>query len=300
MDPILSALLQSWNWRADVILVLAGAGLLYSRGWRQVRHRRPRGKPRPATGWRLAAYLCGLALAGLALLSPIEVLAAQFFYMHMVQHLLLVMLVPPLLLLANPLPFMLWGLPLPARQKVARLLAPNAGFRQGVRAVTPPGVVWMAFIAVFLGWHDPNAYNAALRFDWVHDLEHLTFFGAALLFWWHVTGVGPRFHKRFGRMARIAYVLVTVPVNMLTGVAITFSARPIYTYYTTVPRPGSLTVIEDQMLGGLIMWIPGSMMYLVAALVLVAGLVQNQARKPPLPAAPWPASEAIPAPGWKQ
>ena len=309
MDPILNALLLSWNWRADVIVVLILAGTIYTVGWQRLRnprHKRSSGikpqryRPRLATGWRLAAYLGGLALIGLALMSPIDVLGGQLFYMHMIQHLLLVMLAPPLLLIAAPFPFVLWGLPARTRGMIARLFNPTSPFRQGLRHLTPPGLVWILFIAVFLGWHDPNAYNAALQSELLHDLEHLTFFGTAILFWWHVTRVGPRIHGRFPPSARIAYVLITIPINMLTGVVIAFSTTPLYTYYTTVPRIGGITVMQDQMLGGIIMWIPGSMMYIIAALVLIASIVQVEADKQPLPESAWASDENMMAPGWKK
>lgn len=309
MDPILSALLQSWDWRIEIVLILALAGTVYTVGWQRLRNRgqarharRGRHKEhRLATGWRLAAYLGGLILVALALMSPIDVLGSQLFYMHMVQHLLLVMFAPPLLLIANPLPFFLWGLPVGSRGQVGRwLFSPKSSFRRGLRMLTPPGLTWIVFIAIFLGWHDPNAYNAALQYDWVHDLEHLTFFGTALLFWWHVTAVGPRIHGRFSRSARVAYLLVAVPINMLTGVAIAFSTQPIYTYYTSVPRLWGMTVMQDQMLGGIIMWIPGSMMYLIAALILIAGLVQAEEDKQPLPESVWATDEAMIAPGWEK
>ena len=156
----------------------------------------------------------------------------------------------------------------------------------------------MIFIATFWGWHDPNAYNAALRSELVHDLEHLTFFGTALLFWWHIIRAGPRIHRRFPTGLRIAYLLITVPANMLPGVMIAFSSQPIYTYYTTVPRVGGLTVMQDQMLGGVLMWIPGSMMYIIAALILVAGLLRAEERKAPQPESAWDTEEAMLAPGW--
>lgn len=309
MGPVLSALLLSWAWRADVVLVLASAGTIYTIGWRRLRNPRQeyssrRGQQRHrwhlATGGRLAAYLVGLAVVALALMSPVDVLGDLLFSVHMIQHLLLVMLAPPLLLIANPLPFFLWGLPVGVRRRVARLLNRKSAFRRGLRSLTPPGLVWIIFVAVFLGWHDPNAYNAALRSELVHDLEHLTFFGTALLFWWHVTGVGPRIHRRFSRGARVAYLLVTVPVNMLTGVAIAFSTRPIYTYYTTVPRLWGVTVMQDQMFGGAIMWIPGSMMYIIAALILITGVVQAEENKQPLPEAAWATDPAGIAPGWEK
>jgi len=309
MDPILSAILLSWDWRVDVIVVLVLAGTIYTIGWRRLRHRykdftppkaQLRHRRQLATDWRLISYLSGLVLIGVTLMSPLDLFGGQFFFVHMIQHLMLVMVIPPLLLIANPFPFFLWGLPLAIRPPVARLFNPESTFRHVLRSITQPGLVWLIFIAVFLGWHDPNLYNAALQNDWVHDLEHITFFGTAMLFWWHVMRVGPRIHPRFTRGARIAYLLVTVPVNMLTGVFIAFSTEPIYTYYTSVPRIGGMTVMQDQMAGGLIMWIPGSMMYIFGALIIISKWVQAEADKQPLPDSEWATDEAMIAPGWEK
>ncbi len=286
--------------------MLVLAGIIYAVGWQRLRHRhserssQPVHPPRLATEWRLIAYLGGLTLVGIALMSPIDILGGQLFYMHMIQHLLLVMLAPPLLLIANPFPFFLWGLPLKPRRSVARLFKPKSAFRHGLRTITPPGIVWIVYTAMLLGWHDPNAYNWALRSEWVHDIEHLTFFITAMLFWWHVIGNGPRIHGRFTLMPRIAYLLISVPVTMLTGIAIAFSSQPIYTYYTTVPRLWGTSVMDDQILGGVIMWIPGSMMYIIAALILIAGLVQTEANKEPLPESEWATENSMVAPGWEK
>jgi putative membrane protein len=208
------------------------------------------------------------------------------------------MIAPPLLLIANPFPFFMWGLPAGARRAVGRLFNRRSSFRRSLRSLTSPGLIWMVFVALFLGWHDPNAYNAALRNDLVHDLEHLTFFGSAMLFWWHVIGAGPRL-RSLSRGLRLAYLLATLPVTMAAGIAISFASQPIYTCYTTVPRPWGLTVMQDQMLGGVIMWVPGSMMYLLAALILISRLIQSEADKPPLPESEWATDEAMIAPGWK-
>ena len=306
MDPILGALIRSWDLRPEVIGFLALAGIIYSRGWLHIRGLRSArveggkvGLQHPlATGWRLAAYLVGLILLGVALMSPIDVLGGQLFTMHMIQHLLLVMIVPPLLFLANPLPFYTWGLPGVARRRAGRLLNRRATVRRALHALTAPGLVWMAFVAVFLGWHDPTAYNAALRSDAIHDLEHLTFFGTAMLFWWLVVGAGPRL-RSLSRAVRIGLLLGVVPVNMAAGVAIAFASQPIYTYYTTVPRLWGLTVMLDQMIGGVIMWIPGSMMFILAALILISRLVQAEAEKEPLPESEWATDESMIAPGMK-
>ena len=164
-----------------------------------------------------------------------------------------------------------------------RWLRPEATFRRVAAALTTPGLVWLYFVAALVGWHDPNAYNLTLVSELVHDLEHLTFFGTAMLFWWHVIGAAPHIHRRLSRGVRIGYVLSVVPPNALTGMAIAFASEPIYTYYTTVPRLGSMTVMQDQMLGGVIMWIPGSMMYIIAALVLIALVISGPGRQPTRP-----------------
>ena len=298
MDPTLRATLQSWDLRIEIILPLLLAGAFYTRGWRRLRAARGGGKL--ATGLRLTAYLTALIVLGLALMSPIDVLGGQFFFMHMIQHLLLVMIIPPLLWLASPLPVGLWGLPASARRQVGAWLKPKSTFRRRLRALTPPGISWMLFVAALLGWHDPGAYQAALRSDQVHDLEHLSFFLTAMLFWWHVIGAAPNVHKRLSRGARIAYVLSVVPPNMFAGITIAFSGQPIYPYYTGVPRLWGISVLNDQQLGGIVMWIPGSMMYIVAALVFIACWLQEEERKPPLTDVDWATEPALRAPGLEQ
>jgi cytochrome c oxidase assembly factor CtaG len=293
--PEPESLVISWDWRIEVILLLLLAGTVYTLGWSHLR----RQKAKIAALSRLVAYLGGLVILGLALISPIDGLASQLFAMHMVQHLLLAMFAPPLLLIANPLPFILWGLPKKARLGVGRLLRPKSAFRQTLHLLTPPGVVWMVFIATFLGWHDPKAYNAALRHDLLHDVEHFSFFLTAMLFWWHVTSAAPHIHRPLSRTARIAFLLITAPINMLTGLTIAFASQPIYTYYTEVPRLWGFTVMEDQILGGVIMWIPGSMMFIIAALILIAQLIEIEENKPPLPISEWAQEEALLAPGWQ-
>jgi putative membrane protein len=297
MDATLSVLLLSWAWRPEIMLSLGLAATVHLAGrWKLKRQ----GSARLVTPWRSVAYLSGLAVLWIALMSPIDVLSNQYFYMHMIQHLLLVMIAPPLLLIGNPMPIMLWGLPGGLRREIGRWLRPGSGFRRAVRTLTTPGLVWLYFVAVLVGWHDPRAYNLTLESDLAHDLEHLSFFGTAVLFWWHVIGAGPRIHRRLSRGVRIGYTLSVVPPNALTGITIAFASEPIYAYYTTVPRLGAMTVLEDQMLGGVIMWIPGSMMYIIAALILLAQIVRTEEEKEPLPEPSWAIEEPVPAPGFEE
>jgi cytochrome c oxidase assembly factor CtaG len=280
VDPTLSVLLLSWAWRPEIILTLGLFATAHLAGrWRL----KKRGAHALIKPWRTVSYLGGLAVLWVALMSPIDVLSGQFFYMHMIQHLLLVMIAPPLLLIANPMPIMMWGLPRALRTEIGRWLRPESQVRQVLRAITTPGLVWLYFVAALVGWHEPSAYNLTLVSEFFHDLEHLTFFGTAMLFWWHVIGSAPHIHKKLSPGLRIGYALSVVPASALTGIAISFASEPIYTYYTTVPRLGGMTVMEDQMLGGVIMWIPGSMMYIVAALILLAYWIRAEERKSAFP-----------------
>jgi putative membrane protein len=275
MNPTLRAFLISWDLRFEILLPLLVAGALYARGWRRLRRR---GSQRLATRWRLAAFLGGLFTIVLSLLSAIDSFSADLFLMHMIQHLLLIMIAAPLIMVANPFPFLLWGLPR-GRELGLALFAPGARFAQLLRKATGPGITWLLFVACIWGWHDPGAYDAALKSDLVHDIEHLSFYLTALLFWWHVTQSGPRVHRSLSPGARIAYTLSVVPANMIAGVAISFAGEPLYEHYLTVPRLWGLTALQDQQLGGTIMWIPGSMMYLLATIALIAAWMQQEEQR---------------------
>lgn len=295
MDPTFIIRL-SWAWRPEIILTLSLAATVHLIGRQRLKRKGSTDLTKP---WRSISYLSGLAILWIALMSPIDVLSDQFFYMHMIQHLLMVMIAAPLLLIANPMPIALWGLPSSLRLEIGRGLRPGSRFRQVVRSVTTPGLVWLYFVAVLVGWHDPRLYGLALRNELVHDLEHLSFLGTAVLFWWHVIGCAPHIHRRLSQGVRIGYALSVVPANALTGIAIAFASEPIYEHYTTVPRIGEMTVLQDQMLSGIIMWIPGSMMYIVAALILIARIVRGEDGAEPTTTMHGAAGDAMRAPGFE-
>jgi len=271
MNPTLRAFLTSWDLRLEIILPLLLGLFFYWRGWQTLRRR---GSRRLASGWRLTSLLVGMVVVAVSLMSAIDSFSADLFFMHMIQHLLLIMVAAPLINLANPFPFIIWGLPR-GREIALALFAPRATFRRLLGQSTGPGIVWMFFVACLWGWHDPNAYDAALKSDLVHDLEHLSFYISALLLWWHIVQSGPRVHKALPPAGRIAYTLSIVPANLVAGVAISFASEPIYWHYTTVPRVWGISALQDQQLGGTIMWIPGSMMYLLAAIILISQQVRE-------------------------
>lgn len=304
MNPELSAALRSWDLRFEVILIILFAGFIFVRGWWLLRkrtlHRAGKNRWQAGASWRPVAYLGGLILLGIALMSPIDVLGSHLFTMHMIQHVLLVMIVPPLMLLANPMPYSMWGLPAAARKKVGSWFSAGARLRRILKAITGAGLIWIAYVIVIWGWHDPTAYSFALENSLAHDLEHISFLVVASAFWWHIIGAGPRLHRRLSPAARFAYTLSAIPPIMIAGIVIAFSIDPIYAYYEAMPRLWGLSIMDDQRIAGVIMWVPGSMMYMVAALILVARWLQKEETKPWLPETSWASDEALAAPGIRE
>ncbi|MBE2235212.1 MAG: cytochrome c oxidase assembly protein [Anaerolinea sp.] len=288
------ALLLSWDLRPEVIFVLGLAALIYLRGWLRLRALpMPASQPSPAerrplaAGWRLAAYWAGLASIAVALMSPVDVLSSQLFFMHMSQHLLLTMVAVPLLLIGNPFPVLMWGLPRPARRPVSAVLSGQSVWRRVLVKLTSPGIVWLLYVICLIIWHDPLLYNLVLRNQFVHDLQHLSFFITTMLLWWHILGVAPRLHRTMSAAQRIIYTISVVPVNVIIGVVIAFSPSPIYEHYVNVPRLMGLSVMADQMIAGILMWIPGSEMFFWAALIVLTQIVSAEAKKPVHTHAPW-------------
>jgi putative membrane protein len=276
-DLTLMGFLTSWNFRAEVMLVLMVVAAAYTCGWWRLSSR---GHWRTARGWQPAAYLTGLMVLGLALLSPIDRFASTLFTLHMVQHLLLVMVAAPLLLLADPLPAVLWALPRRTRHRLGRLLRREAAVRQVLWSLTLMPVAWLVFMGTLWAWHHPAAYQAALRHEVIHDLEHLTFFGTALLFWWPIINPAPRVHGRIYHghpTFHILYLMTAAAQNVVLGALIALPQRVLYPFYTTVPRLWGLSPLNDQALGGGIMWVAAHM-YLLPILLVVARLLAEEER----------------------
>lgn len=301
MNPLVRALLGPWEMRPGVLLTLVPLALLYVIGWVRLRRR---GARKLANGWRLASYLSGMGTLAAALLSPIDQLGGQLFFMHMLQHKLSIMVAAPLIWLGNPFPIGVWGLPAAGRRAVGAIFNQESPVRPYLEMVTQPFVAWIAFVFIYIGWHDPGAYNAALRNGLVHDIQHITFFISAMLFWWHVIGAAPRLHKSLSPWVAIAMLIGAIPFNAITGFVIANSDSVIYTYYESVPRIWGFSVLEDQSVGGVIMWIPGSeMLFQAAGAVLAVMFVRDRRRNKArgLPTEPVSgallADEALIAPG---
>src|SRR5262245_26577963 len=253
---------DTWSIRPEVAapLLIVAAG--YAIGWWQLSRRKS-----PVSPWRVAAAGGGLLALVAALLSPLDGLAHALFSAHMLQHLLLIAVAAPLLLLADPFAALLWGLPAPVRSFAGRLLRPGAALRRLWRGLTVMAVAWLAHVLVIWLWHLPAAYDAAVADRLLHDLEHLAFFATALVFWWPVVQPAPRLRARTAYGSRVVYLVLAAGQTGLLGLVLTLSPQAWYRSYASV---------EDQSLGGVVMWGLGGALDMLAVLILVFRYLVSQ------------------------
>ncbi|MDP9321166.1 MAG: cytochrome c oxidase assembly protein [Chloroflexota bacterium] len=215
--------------------------------------------------WRTALFLLGLVALVVSLASPIDAIALQLFSIHMVQHMLLLVVAAPLLLVGAPVRPLLRGLPLVVRRTIVRALARNTAFRALVHLLRQPLIAAALYVVGLYGWHVPALYDAAVENPAVHVLEHLWFILSALLFWSVVIDPVP-FRATLPYAARIPFLLlVGAAQNTILGGLLAFSDRPFYAPYLATTAAYGLDPAADQRLGGAIMWVPGDLIFLVAA-----------------------------------
>jgi putative membrane protein len=263
-----------------VVAPLVLATLLYATGAVRVRRRSRHGAALPTRA--VACYAAGILALVVALISPLDTLGAHLFSAHMLQHVLLMLVAAPLLVLGRPLMVMMWALSPGARLTAASLVT-GARFRRTWELVANPYVVWVIHAAAVWIWHAPVLYEATLRSEVVHALQHISFFGTALLFWWSALELGRR-RARAG--AGVLYIFTTALHGSILGALLTFSTVVWYPVYASSAPAWGLTILEDQQMGGLVMWIPAGAIYLVAALASLATLLQGERGAPALKVAP--------------
>jgi cytochrome c oxidase assembly factor CtaG len=196
----------------------------------------------------------------------------------MVQHLLLSLVAAPLLLLSNSMPVLLWALPPRDRVTVGRLVGRQGPVRSALRWLTLPVVAWTLFFLTQWLWHLPVAYGWALENRWAHYLEHVTFFVAAVLFWWPVIG-SPPLPSPLGYPARMAYTfLAWLPASFL-GAGIALSRGPLYAHYVERATINGNDPLFDQQLAGLIMWVPGDVLFATILILLFVAYMRDEEQK---------------------
>lgn len=260
-----------------MVTCIVAAGT-YLHGWLVLRRRDPR---RWHAG-HIVAFLGGMAAVYLALASPIEPLASLLLQLHMVQHLLLMMAAPPLVWLSEPLFPLLRGLPRPVRTFWLAPIFSSRWLRRLGIWLTQPTTALVLFTAATWLWHVPPAYELALRSQGWHYVQHVCFLLAGLLFWYPVVRPYPS-RPRWSLWLLIPYLIVADVQNTLLSAWLTFSSTPLYPYYAEVPRLGNVSPLDDQAAAGVIMWVPGSLVFLAPLFAIGLKLLYGQAsgrRKP--------------------
>jgi len=245
------------------LLLLVGSG--YAVGWWRL-SRRAR---RRVSWWRPLLTLAGLGSVALALLSGLDALAHRRFAAHMVQHMLLVSVAAPALLLADPLAALFWALPAWARIRAGRLLVRGAPVRYVWQILTRMPVAWLSYAGILWFWHLPWAYQAALDDHRLHDLEHLAFFTGAILFWWPVVNPAPHVARSAHPVLRVVYLVTGALQSAALGLLLAASPSILYPSYAASPEPGGLSPLDDQALGGVVMWGWGGAVDMLAVILLL-------------------------------
>ena len=260
-----AAVWGAWSFDPLVIVPLLLAHWAYGRGVRRLWERA--GRWRGIGGRHIAAFVLGEIAAIIALVSPVDQLGGTLLSAHMVQHGLLVAIAPPLLLLGLPGVAFAWALPPGLRKGFtgSRSWRWLAAFANALSRPLPASI--LHGLALWI-WHAPAAFDAALEYEWMHTLEHASFFGTALLFWRGI--LGARSAREIGPALGAAFFILMH--SGLLAALITLAPRPLYDWYGATELWG-MTAIEDQQLAGLLMWVPMGLVYFGACLLLAKRLL---------------------------
>ena len=263
MPSPLQEALRSWAPPVGVNPAIALSVYLYLAGWWRLR----KAHAFAISGWHLAAYASGMFALWLAIGSPLEALDDSSLLAHMVQHLLLMIVAPPLILLGAPALPLLHGLPSwIVRGPLGGLLRIRTVQRIG-QFLTEPLVCWISAIVAMIAWHVPSLFELALRSDGWHEFEHACFLGTSILFWWPVVQPWPSV-ARWPRWTMPLYLLLGAIAGSTVSAYLTFSDAVLYPSYASAPRIFGLSPIDDQVAAGALMWFAMTIAFLVPAVVL--------------------------------
>jgi putative membrane protein len=293
MDSLLYSLLLDWPWRPLTSLLLLSFTSVYIWGWIHSR----RAYPKLATIPRLLSFVLGIGAVALAMLSPLYVIRQELLAARAAEQILLGIVAPPLLWLACPFHIVVWGMPPTARRVVTRRLLLKSRTGRLSRFLTRPAVAWFGTLSIFLLWHDPAIVTWLLQSEWLYSIALWIFLGTYMLFWWHLVGTAPRIHRALPAWLAFFYIILGGELpNMVTGMSIAFNASPTYDYYAAQSASYGLTAMEDQMAGGGMIWVFGSIAYVTAAILILSRFFDVDEKPPRLPLR-WEATERSIAPG---
>lgn len=262
-----------WTWAFDPSIMIGIAAWVVGYAWVTGPLQKHRGWAPVSRGRKTAFYL-GTLILFLALVSPLDHLGDEYLFgAHMLQHFLLLLVAPPL---------WLYGLPDGFIDQV--ITSPRA--RKFTRWMVHPVTTYFAYNVLVWGWHIPSLYQAALENENIHILEHLTFLFAGVLGWWPIFGKSDKAAPRAGYVAQMIYLFgLMFPMTMLAAL-ITFAKQPFYPFYAQAPRLWGLSVLADQQIAGLIMWIPGNLILFGAFTNSFYQWFKAQEKQPLLPEKP--------------
>lgn len=262
-------LVRAWSFEPLVVIGLVASLILFAIGlrrlWREV--------PRKRFG-RMAepmCFACGWLALFVALVSPLHAWGRVLFSAHMSQHEVLMLVAAPLLVLGRPIVVFLWAFPVNWSRRIGNL-GKIGWVQRAWRLLTIPLVAWLVHAVALWIWHVPVLFEAVLQNEWVHTLQHLSFLISALLFWWALIH-GPQGAMGYG--AAVLYLFTTSIHSGALGALLTLAGSVWYPSYTGLTNSWGLTPLEDQQLGGLIMWIPAGLVYIIAGLALFAGWLRE-------------------------
>jgi putative membrane protein len=236
------------------VAYVVGLGRLWSKG-----------RSRGVSVLQSVSFAGGVAVLVIALLSPLDGLAESLFSAHMIQHLLLILVAAPLLIAGSVGTAAGLGLPVVARRRV-RTWERHRVTKAIIGPLAHPVPVLVLHLSALYLWHLPVLYQAALRNDFIHALEHLSFFGTALMFWWLI--IDRKGRQRLGDGAAVLFVFLAGFASGALGALLTFAPAALYPLQALGARAWGLTPLQDQQLAGLIMWVPAGVVYVLAAALL--------------------------------
>ncbi len=210
----------------------------------------------------------------IALDSPLHELGEQLFWVHMTQHEILMLISAPLIVLGRPLLTFLWALP-PAWREAVASVGRFRPFKKSWAFASAPLSAWLVSGLALWIWHVPWLFDQTLRNDWIHAAQHTTFLMTGMIFWWPVANRS----RALGYGGGIVYIFTTILHTSVLGALLTFAPRPWYSSYAVTAPAWHLSALEDQQIGGLIMWIPaGTLLLIVALILLIKWLQESQTR----------------------
>lgn len=265
------ALATNWTWPSFVWIPLMLTAVSYGIGITKMLRRTTR---RRSLLWPIFWFALGWISLVIALDSPLHELGEQLFWVHMTQHEILMLISAPLLVLGRPQIAFLWAMPSSWRESAASL-GRSVTFKRLWAFISAPLWAWLVSALALWIWHIPFLFDQTLRSDWIHAAQHTTFLVTALIFWWPLVN---RPHS-LGYGGGLVYVFTTILHTSLLGALLTFAPRPWYSSYVLTAPAWHLSALEDQQIGGLIMWIPAGTLLLIVALgLLVKWMNESQAR----------------------